>query len=145
MNKRLRGGKSSELIVAGWLLRHGLDVYQPLVDDQGVDLVVRQERAGGPEFYDIQVKSVNGYNRIVGIRNISRHTERYIVVIHYRHDKANKEDEILFLTKKQVEQHTPKGTEWGDLIINKAEREHYAHQTLEYLAQSIRNDVLLND
>lgn len=58
MNERLRGGKSSELIVAGELLRHGLDGYLPCVDDQAIDLLLRVERPDGVRHYDVQVKSV---------------------------------------------------------------------------------------
>jgi len=38
--QKMRGGKSSELIVAGELIRHGLDVYLPCVDDQSIDLLI---------------------------------------------------------------------------------------------------------
>lgn len=46
MNKGMRSGKSSELIVAGQLLRLGLDVYLPSVDDQAIDLLIKVESNG---------------------------------------------------------------------------------------------------
>lgn len=58
MNSRLRAGKSSELIVCGELIRHGLDVYVPAVDGQAIDLVIRAEDENGVRYYDLQVKSV---------------------------------------------------------------------------------------
>ena len=100
MNKGMRGGKSSELIVAGQLLRLGLDVYLPCVDDQAIDLLIRVESNGEVTHYDVQVKSVKGYNRIIGIRNMENKGDRYILITHYRHE--NKEDEFFYLTKNQV-------------------------------------------
>ncbi|WP_229725834.1 hypothetical protein, partial [Calditerricola satsumensis] len=40
-------GKRQEYVVIAELLRRGFDVYQTLVDDQGIDCVIRQERDGG--------------------------------------------------------------------------------------------------
>jgi hypothetical protein len=37
----MRGGKTSELIVAGQLLRLRLDVYLPCVDDQAIDMLIK--------------------------------------------------------------------------------------------------------
>jgi hypothetical protein len=47
-------GKRQEFGAIAELLRRGYDVYVTLVDDQGIDCVVRQ---GPREFYDIQVKA----------------------------------------------------------------------------------------
>ena len=135
MNTRLRAGKSSELIVAGELIRHGIDVYVPCVDDQAIDLVIR---AGGPDrirYYDVQVKSSRGYNRIIGLKSIEGRKGRYILVIHYRHD--NKPDEFFYLTEQQIQQHQVKGADWGDLIFNAPERDQHRHQHLSHLAHAI--------
>ena len=136
MNKTQRGGKSSELIVAGELLRQGLDVYTPYVDDQAIDLVLRAESQGEIRYYDLQVKSVKGYNRIIGLRDISRKSSRYILIVHYRHE--DRADEFFYLTKEQIEQHMLPGSEWGDLVFNKPEREQYQAQTLAHLATCIQ-------
>lgn len=53
MAKKLRAGKSSELIVAGELIRNGLDVYMPYVDDQAIDLIIRSEIDNEIKYYDI--------------------------------------------------------------------------------------------
>ncbi|MFL5800261.1 MAG: hypothetical protein ACJ8CR_00665 [Roseiflexaceae bacterium] len=135
MNTRMRGGKSSELIVAGELLRHGLDVYLPCVDDRAIDLLIRTEDHEGVRHYDVQVKSVRGYNRIVGLKNIDIKSSRYILILHYRHDE--KADESFYLTKDQVLRHYLKDSKWGDLVFNKVEREQYAAQTLADLGQRI--------
>jgi hypothetical protein len=135
MNKRIRSGKSSELIVAGELIRHGIDVYVPCVDDQAIDLVIRAEGSYGIRYYDVQVKSVRGYNRIIGLKSTEGRKGRYLLVIHYRHDK--KPDEFFYLTEDQINRHQLKGADWGDLIFNKQEREQYRHQTLAHLAKRI--------
>ncbi len=137
MNERLRGGKSSELIVAGELLRRGLDVYLPSVDDHAIDLLLRVERLDGVRYYDVQVKSVKGYNRIVGLRNVDTKPSGYILIIHYRHDSHH--DEFFYLTKEQIIRHHLKDSPWGDLVFNKQEREQYAAQTLADLTKRILN------
>jgi hypothetical protein len=60
MNKRLRSGKSSELIVAGKLIRHDVDVYMPCVDDQAIDLVLRAEGPNGIRYYDVAGEKCQG-------------------------------------------------------------------------------------
>jgi hypothetical protein len=140
MNKSLRAGKSSELIVAGELLRHGLDVYLPCVDDQAIDLLIRNESEDSVTHYDIQVKSVKGYNRIIGVKKPGNKTNRYILIIHYRH--GDKADEFFYLTKEQIALHHLANSSWGDLVFNRAERELYARQTLAELAERIRQNDL---
>ena len=140
MNLRLRGGKSSELIVAGELLRKGIDVYLPCVDDQAIDLLVRAEKGGLVRHYDVQVKSVEGYNRIIGIKKGGLKNRRSILVVHYRH--LDRPDEFFYLTREQVAKHHLADSDWGDLVFNKDERRLYSRQTLEYLAQKIINAKL---
>lgn len=50
-------GKRQEYVVIAELLRRGFDVYQTLVDDQGIDCVIRQEKEGKLRYLDIQVKA----------------------------------------------------------------------------------------
>lgn len=50
-------GKRQEYIVIAELLRRGFDVYQTLVDDQGIDCVIRQEKNGKLRYLDIQIKA----------------------------------------------------------------------------------------
>ena len=140
MNKRARSGKSSELIVAGELLRHGVDVYLPCVDDQAIDLLLRAAGPDGVRYYDLQVKSVKGYNRIVGVKNAEKQRGRYILVIHYRHD--DRSDEFFYLTQEQIACHYLKASDWDDLVFNKPEREKFAGQTLADLARRVLNGKL---
>jgi hypothetical protein len=50
-------GKRQEFVAIAELLKRGYDVYQTLVDDQGIDCVVRRERESIPRYVDLQVKS----------------------------------------------------------------------------------------
>lgn len=127
-------------MVAGELIRHGLDVYLPCVDDQAIDMIIRTPVGNTVKHYDVQVKSVAGYNRIVGLRDIEQKSPTYILVVYYRH--ANKPDECLYLLRDQVLQFNKKEYEWGDLIFNKADREQYMEQSLSVLAQKIKTDTL---
>lgn len=114
MNRRSRVGKASELIVAGELVRRGVDVYIPCVDDQAIDLIIRSSDNLFPQYYEVQVKSVKGYNRIVGLRGLTEKPPSYLLIIHYRHEK--KDDEFFWLMRDQAKPHAIDG-EWGDLIL----------------------------
>jgi len=133
--KRMRMGKSSELTVAGELIRHGLDVYLPCVDDQAIDLVIRADAEEGPRYYDVQVKSVAGYNRIIGVRSPEHQRGRYVLVVHYRH--GNRPDEFLYLAADQIRRYHLKDSTWGDLVLNRAERDQLHAQDLADLARRI--------
>ena len=50
-------GKRQEYAAVAELLRRGFDVYQTLVDDQGIDCVIRQEKNGELRYLDIQIKA----------------------------------------------------------------------------------------
>jgi len=135
MNLRTRAGKSSELIVAGELLRHGLDVYLPCVDDQAIDLVIRTRGVNGICYHEVQVKSVKGYNRIIGLGDLQSISPGFLLVIHYRHD--NRADEFFYLTLDQIKKHHLGGS-WGDLVFNKTERSTYGAQNLAHLANYLQ-------
>jgi hypothetical protein len=131
----MRGGKSGEYAVTSWLIRHGLDVFLPCVDDKAIDLLVRQVSEDSVKHYDLQVKSSAGFNRILGVKDPAHQPGRYVLILHYR--LKNKPDQFYYLTRDQIERHIfPEGG-WGDLIFNKPQRERYAHQTLEDLARRI--------
>lgn len=127
-------------MVAGELIRHGLDVYLPLVDDQAIDMIIRMPTHDGVKHYEVQVKSVSGYNRIVGLKDIESKSDTYILIVHYRHD--SKPDECLYLFRDHILKFHKKEYEWGDLIFNKPEREKYMPQSLSDLAERIKNDAI---
>jgi hypothetical protein len=57
----LQVGKYAEYFVKMEFTLYGFDVYQAEVDDKGIDFVIRK---GQQTYYDIQVKSVRGFNYI---------------------------------------------------------------------------------
>ncbi len=50
-------GKRQEYLAIAELLDRGYDVYQTLVDDQGIDCVIRKESNDVPKYIDIQIKA----------------------------------------------------------------------------------------
>lgn len=139
MNERMRQGKSGELRVASELIRQGLDVYSPLVDDQAIDLIVRVPAAGGVRHFDIQIKSVAGYNRVIGVRLPRERLDEYILILHFRH--SNRDDEFFYLTGEQAARHHLPDSPFGDLVFNKPERQAYGAQTLAALAEFLRSHL----
>lgn len=135
-NLKMRLGKSSELRVTSELVRRGVDVYFPCVDDKAIDFVIRQEIGEDIQYFDIQVKSVKGYNRIIGLGDINAKEDNYILVIHYRHD--NKPDEFFYLLRNQILEHWLADSGWGDLVFNKAQRQQYESQDLYTLARYVQ-------
>lgn len=47
-------GKRMEYWIAGLMLKEGIDIYMPLIDDNGIDAVVRREDG---TFVEIQIKA----------------------------------------------------------------------------------------
>lgn len=52
---RLQVGRYAEYFVKMEFTLHGFEVYEPEVDDHGIDFIVRR---GGDKYYEIQVKSI---------------------------------------------------------------------------------------
>ncbi len=55
--RRASYGKRQEFVAMSELLKRGHDVYQTLVDDQGIDCVVRKVVNGKPVYIDLQIKA----------------------------------------------------------------------------------------
>ncbi|PJE72761.1 MAG: hypothetical protein COV00_03540 [Candidatus Tagabacteria bacterium CG10_big_fil_rev_8_21_14_0_10_40_13] len=58
-----RKGKIGELIAIRKLTELGFDVYDNIVDDRGIDLIVRNEKKGTINHKDIQVKFSKFYDK----------------------------------------------------------------------------------
>jgi hypothetical protein len=56
MAHKMRCGKGYELTVMGLLTLADFDVYAPLVDDQGIDGIIRVRDGQASRYYDLQVK-----------------------------------------------------------------------------------------
>jgi len=50
-------GKRQEFAAISELLRRGYDVYQTLVDDQGIDCIIHKVVNGKPVYIDLQIKA----------------------------------------------------------------------------------------
>ena len=50
-------GKRQEFIAIAELLKRGHDVYQTLVDDQGIDCIIRKVISNVPTYVDLQIKA----------------------------------------------------------------------------------------
>ncbi len=127
-DKRTEKGKAVELRVAAKLIEAGLDVFLPL-RDRGIDLVVQSD----DHFYGVQVKSIKGYNRIVGLSVLPD-----ILVVVYQHKDR---DEYLWLSREQIERHWLRDSEWKDVVLNQEERDIYEDQTIESVIKSLHSEV----
>ncbi len=123
-DKRAERGKAVELRVAAKLIEAGQDIYLP-IRDRGFDMVIHS----GGKFYGIQVKSIKGYNRIVGLSLVPD-----ILVVVYQHEDH---DEYLWLSREQVKRHWLQDSDWKDVVLNREERELYKNQTIESVIQSL--------
>lgn len=139
MSDRMRGGKIAELEVATACIKEGLSAFFPIVDDEYVDMVVRLP---GGKHYDIQVKSVRGYNRIIGLPwqfILDDAADNYILVVVYRFD--GRQSEFFYLTVEDLRgdlKPDPIPVGWGDLIFNRPERAKYADRGLDAMAKHLR-------
>lgn len=139
---RQKHGKYAELRVATELLKKGIPVYFPFVDDEKVDLVVRISNKTQVDHWDIQVKSVKGYNRIIGIpwSYIASKPPNYLLVVAFIHSR--RPDEFFFLTVKNLLGLMPDPvTVWGDLRFNKPEREKCRDQTITNLPKFLVGEM----
>jgi predicted AAA+ superfamily ATPase len=141
MSKQMRLGKASEMIVLGELLRRGLDVYMPAVDDRAVDMIIRVEGPRGVRHIEVQVKSSKGHNRIIGVypKSVMAKNGESILIVHHRYE--NRPDEFMYLTHKQVLGMLSDTSKVGDLMLNAPEREKYKEQDLWHLANRLLHDT----
>lgn len=52
-------GQSVEYKIASMLLGEGREIYLPVVDDHGVDMLVAQSQSKTPSYQELQIKSVS--------------------------------------------------------------------------------------
>lgn len=129
---RQKHGKYAELMVASEFIKAGISVFFPFVDDEKVDLIIRVRKRRRIEHYDVQVKSVRGYNRVIGVdwKHIKSNPSNYLLAVAFIHDK--KPDEIFVLTMEDLGKLTPRRLpKWGDLRFTKAERTKYRKRRIQ--------------
>jgi hypothetical protein len=129
-------GKSGELYIASFLLKHEIEIYIPLVDS-GIDLLAKYEDM----FIHLQVKSFKAYSQVVGVKQdwLKQLNGMYFLVVIYR--KKDETNDYLVLSKEQTINRTVptiKGS-WNDVKIDKNEREDFKNQDLHWLIKQIKS------
>src|SRR5438552_2906273 len=64
MAYKMRCGKGYELAVLGLLTLADFDVYAPLVDDQGIDGIIRVRGKRTARYFDLQIKGSKNWGKI---------------------------------------------------------------------------------
>lgn len=113
-NRRSRQGKAAELQVVGLLTDAGLDCYQTVVDDQGIDALIRIDATEGPRYFDVQIKSAKSWSAIRGsIAALGTRNNAVLVLFN------SASHEILWLDSKAIAKRFPStGSTWGDVFLN---------------------------
>ena len=113
MASRLRSGKAYEHTILGILTLEHFDVYQPVVDDQGIDGLIRVRGKDGKSarYYELQVKGSKTWS---GIRcKVQRLTKEGVLIL-YCADKR----ELLWFRYEELAQLFPAANPaWGDIFL----------------------------
>lgn len=116
-NIRKRQGTASEHQVVGQLLDAGFDVYQTIVDDQGIDAVLRvRTRSGAIRYFDLQTKSARTWNGIRGkISSLGKRDNTVLILFN------SSTHQCLWFDARGIAEHFPRnGGDWGDVFLDKA-------------------------
>lgn len=62
------------------LLKEGCDIYVPVVDDRGIDLILRREIRGVVSFLELQFKARNGRDYGIEMKESSRRKNYWFVL-----------------------------------------------------------------
>lgn len=114
MASRLRSGKAYEHMILGMLTLERFDVYQPVVDDQGIDGVIRVRGNSGEaaRYYELQVKGSQTWN---GIRcKVQRMTEQGVLILYC----AGSRELLWFLYEELAQSFPATNPVWGDIFLN---------------------------
>jgi hypothetical protein len=115
-NARKRHGTASEYQVFGQLLDAGLDVYSTMVDDQGIDAVLRVETPRGHVgYFDLQIKSARSWNGIRGrISSLGKRSNAVLILFN------SSSHECLWFDAEGIAKNFPgTGSTWGDVFLDK--------------------------
>lgn len=119
-NARKRQGTASEHQVVGQLLDAGFDVYQTIVDDQGIDAVLRVPTPSGlVRYFDLQTKSSRTWSGIRGkIATLGQRTNTVLILFN------SSLHESLWFDSKDIAKNFPgTGGDWGDVFLGKVQVE----------------------
>jgi len=121
MAKRFRQGKAYEHTVVGLLTLEGFDVYYPVVDDQGIDGVIRvpSNVDGLPHYFELQIKGSHSWDKI---RCKTGRLKRAGILVLY----CAKERAILWFLYEELADLFPHASpEWGDIFLKPKQVEQF--------------------
>ena len=95
----LKRGHFAEYYAEMQLTLYGFEVYKPLVDDRGIDFIIRNQNR---VFFDIQVKSTTDDKNIIITRNKFIPNEHLYLVA------------VQFVDEKEPEMYIIPSTKWAD-------------------------------
>jgi len=112
-NRRSRQGRAAELQVIGLLTSEGLDCYVTVVDDQGIDAVIRASADGAARYFDVQIKSARSWSAIRGsIAALGTRKNALLLLFN------SSSSELLWLDSKAIAKRFPAtGSTWGDVFL----------------------------
>jgi hypothetical protein len=134
MANRMRSGKAYEHTVLGMLTLAGFDAYQPVVDDQGIDGVIRirGNETEPPRYYEFQVKGANAWS---GIRcKVDRMVRQGILILYC----AAERDLLWFLYEEIGQIFPPINPKWGDVFLDQARVASFKAEGRDKLSELLR-------
>jgi hypothetical protein len=113
MASRFRYGKAYEHTVLGLLTLEGFDVYQPLVDDQAIDGIIRVpgSKAQLPHYYELQIKGSRSWDKIRC--KVKPLTKGGVLILYC----ADEREILWFLYEELAALFPPVNPEWGDIFL----------------------------
>lgn len=123
-------GKAAELHVISRLLNAGMDCYQTIVDDKGIDAIIRIEHSSGARYFDVQIKSSQSWSNVRGSVSKLGKCDNAILLIF-----NSSTEELFWLDPQSISKRFPQNTvsNWGDIFLNK--------NTINSLIAEGRNDL----
>jgi hypothetical protein len=109
----MRNGKAYEHTIIGLLTLEEFDVYQPVVDDQGIDGIIRfrGEEGISPKYYELQVKGSKTWDKIRC--KVERLTKQGVLILY-----CAEERQILWFLYEELAKFFPKvDPQWGDIFL----------------------------
>ena len=112
MAHKMRCGKGYELTVMGLLTLADFDVYAPLVDDQGIDGIIRVRDEYGSRYHDLQVKGAKSWN---GIRcKVGALSQGGLLILFCDGTK----ELLWFFQQECAKLFPPQNPQWGDIFLS---------------------------
>jgi hypothetical protein len=115
MTTRMRTGKAYENIVLGMLTFNKLDVYQPLVDDQGIDGLIRilDDKGKRHRYYELQIKGAKTWNNIRC--KVAKMSKNGVLILYSAGQR-----EILWFLYEELSRYFPTlNPKWGDIYLTR--------------------------